>query len=173
MNAETLLLEVQQRGVKLSLTGERLHVDAPAGTLSPELIERLKAAKPDLIHLLLTAKGVLCCPSTNQAITGDAAELFEERAAIAEYDAGLSREDAETQAREAIERHKQECWNRHQKVANYILSLPTWPAREKALERYRQAAMATYGETTGNIIGREMAGWVRFRSGLTPGRWGD
>lgn len=107
------------------------------------------------------------CPTTAQAITDGAAEFFEERAAIGEFDGGLSREDAEAQAREATERHKQKCWDRHQKAANYILSLPTWQAREKALERYRQEAIATYGEMTGNIMGREMASWVRFRSGLT------
>jgi hypothetical protein len=100
-------------------------------------------------------------------------EFFEERAAIAEFDGGLSREDAEAQAREATERHKQKCWDRHQRAANYVLSLPTWPAREKALDRFRQEAIATYGETTGNIMGREMTGWVRFRNGLTSTRSGS
>jgi hypothetical protein len=106
------------------------------------------------------------CPATVTVLNEGAMEFFEERAAVAEYDAGLSREDAEAQAREATERHKQKCRDRQQKVANYILSLPTWVARQKELERYRQQAIATYGETAGNIIGREMAGWIRFRGGL-------
>jgi hypothetical protein len=84
-----------------------------------------------------------------------------------QLDGGLSHEEAEAQAREETERDRRECWERHQKAANYILSLPTWQARERALERYQQEKVAQYDEINGEIMGREMANWVRFRSGLT------
>ena len=37
------------------------------------------------------------------------AEVFAERAAVAEFDAGMSREDAEAAAREYVERYRHEC----------------------------------------------------------------
>ena len=66
----------------------------------------------------------LSAPHTAQAIEQSVAEFFEERAAIAEYDGGLSREEAEARAREATERHRLACWERHQRNAELILSLP-------------------------------------------------
>ena len=95
-------------------------------------------------------------PVIADAINADAIEFFEERAAIAEYDGGLTREEAEKEAREATERHRRECWERHQRNAERILSLPTWAAREQALERYRKAAMAQYGDKAGATMAKEM-----------------
>ena len=108
------------------------------------------------------------CPIIAEAIDADALEFFEERAGIAEYDGGLSREEAEAQAREATERHRRECWERHQRNAERILSLPTCAAREQAMERYGREAVAQYGDKAGDSMGREMANWIRFRIGLTP-----
>ena len=108
------------------------------------------------------------CPITAEAIDADAREFFEERAAIAEYDGGLSREEAEAKAREATERHRLACWERHLRNAERILSLPTWAAREQALERYGREAVAQYGNKAGATMAKEMTAWIRFRSGLTP-----
>jgi hypothetical protein len=91
-------------------------------------------------------------PAIVQAITNGAAEFFEERAAIAKFNGGLSHEEAEPQARQETERDRRECWERHQKAANYILSLPTWQARERALERYQQEKVAQYDEVNGEIM---------------------
>ena len=112
--------------------------------------------------------GKPACPATEEAINADALEFFEERAAIAEYDGGLTRDEAEEAAREATERYRRECWERHQRNAERILSLPTWAAREKALERYHKEAVAQYGDKAGDSMVREMTAWIRFRSGLAP-----
>ena len=117
--------------------------------------------KPNILAVLST-------PATAEAIDATALEFFEERAAIAEFDGGLSREEAEEGAREATERHRRECWERHQRNAERILSLPTWAAREQALDRYRKAAVVQYGEETGATMAKEMTAWIRFRCGLTP-----
>lgn len=93
-----------------------------------------------------------------ESIAEDSAEFYEERAAIIELDGGQSRDDAEAAAREATERHRRECWNRFQKRADAILSLPLWEARLKAVERHRQAH--------GEIAGQEMMSWIRGKSGL-------
>ena len=109
----------------------------------------------------------LSAPHTAQAIEQSVAEFFEERAAIAEYDGGLTREEAEKEARDATERHRLACWERHQRNAELILSLPTWAARKKAIERYGREAVAQYGDKAGATMAKEMTAWIRFRSGLT------
>jgi len=52
MSAPTVLLELKRMGVRLDVNGDRLRVDAPKGTLTPELLERVRACKPDLIRLV-------------------------------------------------------------------------------------------------------------------------
>ena len=161
MNAAALLREANKLDVRLSVAGDKLHVDAPKGTLSPDLVSRLKAAKPELMALLSS-------PQTAKEIEQSVSEFFEERAGIAEFDGGLSREEAEAQAKVETERHRRECWERHQRNAERILSLPTWEAREQAIERYGREAVAQYGDKAGATMAKEMTAWIRFRSGLTP-----
>jgi len=69
----------------------RLKVSAPA-PLPHELIQQLRAAKPDLLTLLASSK-----PQTRPADTWT--DIHEERAAIVEYDGGTPREWAEALAR--------------------------------------------------------------------------
>ncbi len=52
MTAATLLLDVHALGVRLEARGDRLHVDAPAGTLTPELRATLTREKPALLQAL-------------------------------------------------------------------------------------------------------------------------
>lgn len=49
MNAGPLLRELQAAGVALSATGDRLHVEAPAGTVTPELRQRIAENKACLL----------------------------------------------------------------------------------------------------------------------------
>ena len=49
------LADLQQRDVKLWLEGERLRVNAPAGTLTPALQSELVRRKPEIIELLQVA----------------------------------------------------------------------------------------------------------------------
>jgi hypothetical protein len=76
--------------VKIVASG-RLKVVAPA-PLADELIEKLRAAKPDLLTVLTSS-----APTTEPA--GTWREEEEERAAIVEYDGGAPRAWAEAMAR--------------------------------------------------------------------------
>lgn len=52
MNAVDLLAEVSRAGIHLTRRGDKLHVSAPRGTVTPALRERLTQAKPELLRLL-------------------------------------------------------------------------------------------------------------------------
>lgn len=54
MNAAQLLDELRVRGVVLEAVGDRLRVEAPKGTITPELHEALKDHKVEIIALLMT-----------------------------------------------------------------------------------------------------------------------
>ena len=86
MNAANLIEDLQELGVRLEAVDGQLAIDAPVGTLTPEIIGQLRAAKSKIIRALGWD-------------AGDWQAFFGERAAIAEFDAGLSRPEAEAQAR--------------------------------------------------------------------------
>lgn len=70
-----LLAECDAHGIRLALADAGgLTIDAPQDALTPDLLDRLKARKAQLLASI---------------------ERFEERAAIMEFDAGLSRHEAE------------------------------------------------------------------------------
>jgi hypothetical protein len=74
-----LLAECHSRGIRLiQADSGGLEIDAPQAALTPDLLDRLKAHKGELLASL---------------------ERFEERAAIMEFEAGLSRQVAEEKAR--------------------------------------------------------------------------
>jgi len=50
--ARNLLAELQTKGVEITPSGDRLRIKAPVGIITPELRDRLAAAKPDLLQLL-------------------------------------------------------------------------------------------------------------------------
>jgi hypothetical protein len=52
MNAAEVLRELENLGVRLDVTGEKVHYDAPAGVMTPERLEQLRAVKPHLVELL-------------------------------------------------------------------------------------------------------------------------
>ncbi len=73
--AVELLERLRALGVVLSIDGDgRLAYDAPADVLGDDLLAEMRAHRDELLGLV---------------------ELIEERAAIREYDGGLSRADAE------------------------------------------------------------------------------
>jgi hypothetical protein len=47
-----LLAELERRNVKISLAGDKLRLEAPAGILTPQLKQAIKQHKPALIALL-------------------------------------------------------------------------------------------------------------------------
>ena len=55
MTADEILAVAQHAGVRLSARGDRLHVQAPAGALTPELRAALARHKAELLALLSPA----------------------------------------------------------------------------------------------------------------------
>ena len=52
MTAFTLLDDLNSLGVNLEARGDRLHVDAPKGAITPDLLTHLKAYKADLLDAI-------------------------------------------------------------------------------------------------------------------------
>ena len=52
MNAAALLAEVHRLGIILEPRGDRLHVEAPRGVLTGEIIEQLRRSKEGVLTLL-------------------------------------------------------------------------------------------------------------------------
>jgi hypothetical protein len=91
VNALDLLRSLEARGVFLTPRGGRLIVDAPAGALTAEDRDLLCRLKPDLLAILEASL-------TPDELPPDWHQLWDERAAIMEYDGGLPRERAEALA---------------------------------------------------------------------------
>ncbi len=79
MSALSILAEFEAQGVELVVDGDKLRWRGPKLVMTPDAIETLKRHKAELIEALQT-------PSIDD---------FGERAAIAEYDGGLTRDEAE------------------------------------------------------------------------------
>lgn len=52
MSAAPLIRELREAGIVLTASGDRLHVEAPAGTATPELRQRIAERKADLLVAL-------------------------------------------------------------------------------------------------------------------------
>jgi TubC N-terminal docking domain len=91
MTTLDLLQSLEARGVILTPRGGRLIVDAPAGGLTAGDRDLLCRLKPDLLAILEASL-------TPDELPPDWHQLWDERAAIMEYDGGLSRERAEALA---------------------------------------------------------------------------
>jgi hypothetical protein len=92
MNSAEILAFASNHDIRLSVNGGRLRVDAPPGLLTDDLREEMVANKAAIISELSVAENLR--------------ESFEERAAIAEHDAGLSRTDVEQMARRIAWRYR-------------------------------------------------------------------
>jgi hypothetical protein len=65
MTALDLLGTLHARGATISLSGDRIHVNAPKGTLTPDLLDSLAANKSQLIRLLNSQVEFISCPGDN------------------------------------------------------------------------------------------------------------
>ncbi len=54
MTADEILDQIQRIGALMEIRGDRLHVEAPKGRLTPDLVEDLKRHKPEVIDYLLS-----------------------------------------------------------------------------------------------------------------------
>ncbi len=117
MGARDILGELHDAGLSIALTPDRGLKVTPASSLTPELRDVIRASKDLLIDWLAAATEadpdrpdgqgsgkVSSKVSTETEVSGEVSaqlldrEAWPERAAIAEYDGGLSRQDAETLA---------------------------------------------------------------------------
>ena len=85
MGAIDLLRDLMTEGVEFSTDGEQVRWRNGAGKLTPEWLAVLKCGKFEVLQFLTAHRK-------------PALDAFEERAAIAEFDGGLSRADAEDMA---------------------------------------------------------------------------
>src|SRR5438105_3680208 len=90
MSTPELLDNLRRRGVRLEVHGDRLKVDAPTGTLTAEIKAALAEHKPEILAVL----SARCGESIPNADVVDSWEWIEERAAILEFDGGLTRDEA-------------------------------------------------------------------------------
>ncbi len=94
MTAATIIQRIRAAGGAISLADDRLKLSIPK-SLSDELMPEIRAGK-DAIQRALRNEASVPWDAT------DYRTFFVERAAIAEFDGGLSRDDAEAQAREDV-----------------------------------------------------------------------
>src|SRR5262245_51183537 len=85
MTARDVLELIRKRGASVAAEDGKLKLRAPE-PLPAELMDLAREYKPDLLALLQNREG------------GDSWEWIDERAAILEYDAGLSRDQAQAKA---------------------------------------------------------------------------
>src|SRR4051812_45057056 len=100
MTASELVADLRARGVRLSVADpDRLHVNAPESLATPELLETLRVRKADIIAELRRREEAQRRPSfhglgRDPHAWRDFQDQVEERAAILEFDGGLSRDEA-------------------------------------------------------------------------------
>ena len=83
MSAAALLNGLHLRGVRLRIDGDRLRWFAPVGVMTEADLAALREHKPDVLAI----------------IREEQSDALEERAAILQFDAYLSRREAERRAR--------------------------------------------------------------------------
>jgi hypothetical protein len=98
MNLLDFFQQMVSRGVVLTARGGKLMVDAPAGVLTEQDRAFLTRYKADLLALLAG-------PSSPAELAPEWHLLWDERAAILEYDGGLPRERAEALALAELVHH--------------------------------------------------------------------
>ncbi len=58
MTVETLLADLSARGVVVTVAGDSIELDAPAGVLTDDDVGALRESKPDIIRRLRLAEGL-------------------------------------------------------------------------------------------------------------------
>lgn len=99
MTALELLEDLKKRGVDLEPEGDSLRYRGPAGALTPSLRQALATHKAEVLSHL---RGEVDLPAHVGDWPEEWLEVYIERAAIAEFDGGLSRAEAERRAEELV-----------------------------------------------------------------------
>ncbi len=83
MNAQTILEGLHRRGVRFSVNGDKLRTRGPVGVVTQDDLSALREHKAEVLAILREEES----------------DRIEERAAILQFDAYLSRREAERRAR--------------------------------------------------------------------------
>ena len=106
MTPLSIIDRLDRAGVVVAVNGDKLTYDAPAGTMTPDLLYAMRDAKPTLLALLAGNWCGAAIAIIDRLDDPDQRESlrfqFEERAGICERDGGLSRREAEWIACEEI-----------------------------------------------------------------------
>jgi hypothetical protein len=107
MTAPAVVLELQRRGIHLSLAGQdQIAFDGPP-SMSPGDVDLIRAHKPAILaflrestkaHFRHQGDAEPDAPQAREAEREPDLDAFEERAAILEFDGGFSRDEAERRA---------------------------------------------------------------------------
>lgn len=127
------LKEIKQAGLIISLAGDQLKVDN-AERLTDRLRSLIRTNKPALVKQLSKTNAA----KANE-LQNDIREQIEERAAIMEFDGGLSRKEAEQAATAAIRVY---CFRVKEKPNSELVVI--MPNTE--LDEARKSLMLRYGE---------------------------
>lgn len=108
MTVAALIEELTRLGVTLTPEGDRLRYRAPAGAITPELKQRIVEQKLEIIAVLNHEDYGAGRPSPENAtkpveercsealeLLGELTDLYNQRAAVLEYEAGFPRDEAE------------------------------------------------------------------------------
>ncbi len=101
MEVKNLLAEFERRGVILWQDDSCLKFSAPLGSVTPEAIAKARGARKEILRHLLNRTDQahrLFLVNVRDRLSPEQYEAWEERAAIMEFDGGLSREQAEKEA---------------------------------------------------------------------------
>ena len=117
MGAMDSLAAIRAAGIKLSADGGGIRAE-PRSALTPDLRARIRAEREGILAILRGESRTIQAPSKSQPGSSALHEFLEERAAILEFDASLSRDDAEKLARRdagaklraGVERVWEEAW---------------------------------------------------------------
>lgn len=69
MTPDQLLIELQGRDVRVAVADGKLTLDAPRGTLTPELIDQIRRFKADLIYRLTMPEAITLVGTTDDPPT--------------------------------------------------------------------------------------------------------
>lgn len=91
MSAVALLNEIRAAGIAVNVDGDRLHVEARHGTITPELRDRMKAHKPELVAILRARAHLLALAADEgiERVLVDRLDDADLRAAVGLDDAAL------------------------------------------------------------------------------------
>ena len=105
MTVEALLTEMRRRRVHVELAGTRLRYMTVSRVPDPQLLAALRQRKLEILRYFVDRERADCVGAMGRLPehwSEDAREEYEERAAIMEFEGGLSRQEAEVLAEVSV-----------------------------------------------------------------------